>query len=125
MKKKKILAIGIVALVVCGVGLVVAQEDLVKNNEAESTGGISEAGISETELNNLIEAAKADNFIDPVTKEIDIAKLNNFTSPVMIIVEKLKANGYNDDEITEILGKYNMRILSRDGSDVDRKSSNT
>ena len=26
-------------------------------------------------LNNLIEAAKADNFIDPVTKEIDIAKL--------------------------------------------------
>ena len=63
------------ALVVCGVGLVIAQENLVKNNEAESTGGIFEAGISETELNNLIEAAKADNFIDPVTKEIDIAKL--------------------------------------------------
>jgi len=39
-------------------------------------------------LNNLIEAAKADNFIDPVTKEIDIAKLNNFTSPVMIIVDE-------------------------------------
>ena len=116
MKTKKILVIGIVALVVCGVGLVIAQENLVKNNEAESTGGIFEAGISETELNNLIEAAKADNFIDPVTKEIDIAKLNNFTSPVMIIVEKLKANGYNDGEITEILGKYSMGYYPETGA---------
>jgi len=34
----------------------------------------------------------------------------------MIIVEKLKANGYNDDEITEILGKYNMGYYPETGA---------
>jgi len=33
MKTRKILAIGIVALVVCGVGLVTAQENLVKKRK--------------------------------------------------------------------------------------------
>ena len=38
MKTKKILAIGIVALVVCGVGLVKAQENLVKNEKIQTKG---------------------------------------------------------------------------------------
>lgn len=98
----------------CGIGC--SSRELAKNNEAESTGGIPEAGISETELNNLIEAAKADNFIDPVTKEIDVTKLKDFKTPVEEIVEKLKGNGFTNSEIIEILKKYDMGYYPETGA---------
>ncbi|MDD2665993.1 MAG: hypothetical protein PHD13_00565 [Methanocellales archaeon] len=96
--------------------LIIDQKTLAKNNESEGTSGIPEAGISEMELNNLIEAAKADNFMDPVTKEIDVTKLQDFKTPVEEIVEKLKGNGFTDSEIIEILKKYDMGYYPETGA---------
>lgn len=112
----KIWAIGVIAMLVLGVGLVVAQENLAKKNEAESTGGIPEAGVSETELNQLIEAAKIDNFIDPVTNEIGATRLKDFQTPVEKIVEKLKSNGYSEIEIVGILKKHGMGYYPETGA---------
>lgn len=71
-------------------------------------GGISEAGISERELVNLIESARIENFMDPTTGRIDDGKLKNFKNPVEVIVEKLRMRGYSDEKIVRILEKYNM-----------------
>ncbi len=131
--KKKILAIGIVAMLVLGVGLAIAQEKLVKteeysNNElakilnehgmvqnpetgmfeVKTEGGIPEAGISGTELKEMIEESNLKNFRDPITGKINHTKLINFTDPVTKIVWKLKERGYSDSEITEILEKHGM-----------------
>ena len=138
MKTKKILAIGIVAISVCGVGLVMAQENLVKNEkiqtkgynnneiakildehgmvqnpetgmfEVKTEGGIPEAGVSEAELKEIIEESNIKNFREPVTGKINYTKLANFTDPVTKIVGKLKERSYNDSEITEILEKHGM-----------------
>ena len=130
MKKAgKILAIGIVALVVCSVGLVVAQENHVKSNnglaeildehgmiqnpetglfEVKTEGGIPEAGLSEAELKEMIEESNLENFRDRVTGKINYTKLANFTNPVTEIISRLKERDYNDSEITKVLEKHGM-----------------
>ncbi len=69
--------------------------------------GIPEAEISKEELENLIKSARLENFIDAAGR-FDEAKLKNFTNPVIVVVEKLKSKGYAENEIVEILKKYNM-----------------
>ncbi|HIH96291.1 MAG TPA: hypothetical protein HA348_02165, partial [Thermoplasmata archaeon] len=133
MKAKEILAIGILVILVCSVGLAIAQEKLVKtegysNNElaeilnehgmiqnpetgmfkVKTEGGIPEAGISGTELKEMIENANIKNFRDPGTGKINYTKLANFTDPVTKIISRLKERGYNDSEITEVLEKHGM-----------------
>jgi hypothetical protein len=129
MKTKNMFAIGIVAMLVLGVGLVVAQENHVKNDnglaeilnehgmvqnpetgmfEVKTEGGIPEAGISEAELKEMIDKSNLENFRDPVTGKINHTKLANFTDPVTKIISRLKERGYNDSEITEILEKHGM-----------------
>ncbi|HIH97089.1 MAG TPA: hypothetical protein HA348_06400 [Thermoplasmata archaeon] len=129
MKAKEILAIGILVILVCSVGLVIAQENHVKSNnglaeildehgmiqnpetglfEVKTEGGIPEAGLSEAELKEMIEESNLENFRDRVTGKINYTKLANFTDPVTEIISRLKERGYNDIEITEILEKHGM-----------------
>ncbi|MDI6885721.1 MAG: hypothetical protein QMD22_05120 [archaeon] len=135
---KKILTIGIIAVLVCSAGLVVAQENLAKNegiigegysdNEIakildehrmiqdpetglfrpKTEGGIPEAEMSGEEFKNLLEVANLNNFIDQKTGEVNYTKLANFTDPVTKIISRLEERGYNDSEITEILEKHGM-----------------
>jgi hypothetical protein len=133
MKAKEILAIGILVILVCSVGLAIAQEKLVKtegysNNElaeilnehgmvqnpetgmfeVKTEGGIPEAGISEAELKGMIDESNLKNFRDPGTGKINYTKLANFTDPVTKIISRLKERDYNESEITEILKKHGM-----------------
>lgn len=138
MKTRKILAIGTLVILVCSVGVVIAQENLVKNKKIQikgynnselaeileshgmvqdpetglfkvkTEGGIPEAGISGAELKEMIAEANLKNFREPVTGEINYTKLANFTDPVTKIVRRLKERGYNDNAIIEILRKHGM-----------------
>ncbi|MEM0202751.1 MAG: hypothetical protein QXO16_01385 [Archaeoglobaceae archaeon] len=48
--------------------------------------------------------------------KFDEEKLRNFTSPVIVVVERLKAKGYSDEEVVEILKKYNMGYDPKTGA---------
>jgi len=134
--KRKILALGILIILVCSVGLIIAQEktkkqvnghDIRLNNselaeilerhgmyidpetglfKIKTEGGIPEAGITGAELKEMLERANL-NYKDPITGEINFTKLAKF-DPVEEVVKRLKGRGYNDSEIIEILRKHGM-----------------
>jgi len=86
---KKVYAIGIIAVLVCGVGieLVTAQSSPMVNNESQG-----------------------------LVKGVSIAELNNFVDPVTLKVEKMKASGMNDTEIVEALKLLAMGYYPKTGA---------
>ncbi|MFN3384040.1 MAG: hypothetical protein ACK401_04005 [Archaeoglobaceae archaeon] len=116
MKKYMVVVVIILSVfTVLAIGLEFSNTQKPKADLLLPAEGIPEAGISKEELMKLIESAKVEKFFDP-TGKFDEAKLRNFTSPVMVVVKKLKAKGYSDEEIVEILKKYNMGYDPKTGA---------